>query len=121
MTRNTGIAEFVKAAIESVAYQTKDLVIAMQKDSGVPIKQLKVDGGMVTNEDFLQFLSNILILNCDRPKVTETTALGAAYLAGLSSGFIKNTEEISKKWQSDKIFKPKLHKIEVGYLYQGWL
>ena len=76
---------------------------------------------MVKNEDFLQFLSNILILNCDRPKVTETTALGAAYLAGLSSGFIKNTEEISKKWQSDKIFKPKLHKKEVKYLYQGWL
>ena len=121
MTRNTGIAEFVKAAIDSVAYQTKDLVIAMQKDSGVPIKQLKVDGGMVANEDFLQFLSNILILNCDRPKVTETTALGAAYLAGLSSGFIKNTEEISKKWQSDKIFKPKLHKKEVKYLYEGWL
>ena len=121
MTRNTGIAEFVKAAIDSVAYQTKDLVIAMQKDSGVPIKQLKVDGGMVANEDFLQFLSNILILNCDRPKVTETTALGAAYLAGLSSGFIKNTEEISKKWQSDKIFKPKLSKKEVDYLYQGWL
>ena len=121
MTRNTGIAEFVKAAIDSVAYQTKDLVIAMQKDSGVPIKQLKVDGGMVANEDFLQFLSNILILNCDRPKITETTALGAAYLAGLSSGFIKNTEEIAKKWQSDKIFKPKLHKKEVKYLYQGWL
>ncbi len=120
MTRNTGVAEFVKAAIDSVAYQTKDLVIAMQKDSGVPIKQLKVDGGMVANEDFLQFLSNILILNCDRPKITETTALGAAYLAGLSSGFIKNTEEISKKWQSDKIFKPKLHKKEVTYLYQGW-
>ncbi len=120
MTRNTGIAEFVKAAIDSVAYQTKDLVIAMQKDSGVPIKQLKVDGGMVANEDFLQFLSNILILNCDRPKITETTALGAAYLAGLSSGFIKNTEEIGKKWQSDKIFKPKLHKKEVKYLYQGW-
>ena len=121
MTRNTGIAEFVKAAIDSVAYQTKDLVIAMQKDSGVPIKQLKVDGGMVANEDFLQFLSNILILNCDKPKITETTALGAAYLAGLSSGFIKNTEEISKKWQSDKIFKPKLHKKEVKYLYEGWL
>ncbi len=120
MTRNTGIAEFVKAAIDSVAYQTKDLVIAMQKDSGVPIKQLKVDGGMVANEDFLQFLSNILILNCDRPKITETTALGAAYLAGLSSGFIKNTEEIVKKWQSDKIFKPKLHRKEVKYLYQGW-
>ena len=72
-------------------------------------------------DKFWSTLSNILILNCDRPKVTETTALGAAYLAGLSSGFIKNTEEISKKWQSDKIFKPKLHKKEVKYLYEGWL
>jgi glycerol kinase len=93
----------------------------MEKDSGLPIKQIKVDGGMVTNEKFLQFLSNILILNCDRPKITETTALGAAYLVGLSSKIIKNTEEISKKWQSEKIFKPRLHKKEVKYLYQGWV
>ena len=121
MTRNTGIAEFVKAAIDSVAYQTKDLIVAMEKDSGLSIKQIKVDGGMVTNEKFLQFLSNILILSCDRPKITETTALGAAYLVGLSSNIIKNTEEISKKWQREKIFRPKLHKKKVKYLYQGWL
>ena len=121
MTRNTGIADFVKAAIDSVAYQTKDLVIAMERDSGISIKQIKVDGGMVKNEKFLQFLSNILLSLCDRPKIIETTALGAAYLAGLSSGLIKNTNEIKKKWQSEKIFKPKLHKKEVKYLYNGWL
>ena len=121
MTRNTGIAEFVKAAIDSVAYQTKDLIVSMEKDSGLKINQIKIDGGMVTNEEFLQFLSSILMLKCDRPKIIETTALGAAYLAGISSGIIKNTEQISKKWQSDKIFKPKLHKKEVKYLYQGWL
>ena len=121
MTRNTGVAEFVKAAIDSVAYQTKDLIVSMEKDSGLKINQIKVDGGMVKNEEFLQFLSNILMLKCDRPRIIETTALGAAYLAGLSSGIIKNTEQISKKWQSEKIFKPKLHKKEVKYLYQGWL
>ena len=121
MTRNTGIADFAKAAIDSVAYQTKDLVLAMEKDSGLSIKQIKVDGGMVKNEKFLQFLSNILLSLCDRPKIIETTALGAAYLAGLSSGLIKNTDEIKKKWQSEKIFKPKLHKKEVKYLYNGWL
>ena len=118
MTRNTGIADFAKAAIDSVAHQTKDLIIAMEKDSGISIKQLKVDGGMVRNEKFLQFLSNILLTVCDRPKIIETTALGAAYLSGLSAGLIKNTQDI-KKWQSEKIFKPKLHK-EVKYLYEGW-
>ncbi len=121
MTRNTGIADFVKAAIDSVAYQTKDLVLAMERDSGLSIKKLKVDGGMVKNEQFLQFLSNILISLCDRPKITETTALGAAYLAGLSLGLIKSTKDIEKKWQSEKVFKPKLHKKEVKYLYDGWL
>ena len=100
---------------------TGQFIWTMEKDSGLPIKQIKVDGGMVTNEKFLQFLSNILILNCDRPKITETTTLGAAYLVGLSSKIIKNTEEISKKWQSEKIFKPRLHKKEVKYLYQGWV
>ena len=87
----------------------------------IKINKIKVDGGMVKNEQFLQFLSDILLSECDRPKITETTSLGAAYLAGLSVGMLKNTKEISKKWQSQKLFKPKLHKKEVKYLYQGWL
>ena len=121
MTRNTGVSELVKSAIDSVAYQTKDLIISMEKDSGIKINKIKVDGGMVKNEQSLQSLSNILLSECDRPKITETTSLGAAYLAGLSVGMLKNTKEISKKWQSQKLFKPKLHKKEVKYLYQGWL
>ena len=121
MTRNTGIADFVKATIDSIAYQTKDLIVAMEKDSGFKISNIKVDGGMVRNEQFLQFLSNILISKCDRPKIIETTALGAAYLSGLTSGLLKDLSEISKKWQSDKVFQPKIHKKEVKYLYQGWL
>jgi glycerol kinase len=121
MTRNTGIADFVKATIDSIAYQTKDLIVAMEKDSGIKISNIKVDGGMVRNEQFLQFLSNILISKCDRPKIIETTALGAAYLSGITSGLLKDLTEISKKWQSDKVFQPKISKKEVKYLYQGWL
>ena len=121
LTRNTGVPELVKAAIDSVGYQTKDLVIAMEKDSDLKISQLKVDGGMVKNEKFLQFLSNILITTCDRPVITETTALGSAYLSALQSGIIKNLSEITKNWKCDKKFEPKLHKKEVKYLYNSWL
>ena len=121
LTRNTGAPELVKAAIDSVGYQTKDLVIAMEKDSNLKITQLKVDGGMVKNEKFLQFLSNILETTCNRPVITETTALGAAYLSGLQSGLIKNFNEITTKWKCDKKFEPKLHKKEVQHLYKSWL
>ena len=121
LTRNTGVPELVKAAIDSVGYQTKDLVIAMEKDSNLKISQLKVDGGMVKNEKFLQFLSNILITTCDRPVITETTALGSAYLSALQSGIIKDLSEITKNWRCDKKFEPKLHKKEVKYLYSSWL
>ena len=121
LTRNTGVPELVKAAIDSVGYQTKDLVIAMEKDSDLKISQLKVDGGMVKNEKFLQFLSNILITTCDRPVITETTALGSAYLSALQSGIIKDLSEITKNWRCDKKFEPKLHKKEVKYLYSSWL
>ena len=121
LTRNTGVPELVKAAIDSVGYQTKDLVIAMEKDSDLKISQLKVDGGMVKNEKFLQFLSNILITTCDRPVITETTALGSAYLSALQSGIIKDLSEITKNWRCDKKFEPKLHKKKVKYLYSSWL
>ena len=121
ITRNTGIPELVKAALDSVAYQTKDLIIAMEKDSDLKISRLKVDGGMVKNEKFLQFLSSILMTTCDRPVITETTALGAGYLSALQSGIIKNLNEINIKWKSDKKFEPNLHKKEVKYLYNLWL
>ena len=121
LTRNSGIPEMVKAAIDSVAYQTKDLLLAMEKDSGLKIKVIRVDGGMVKNESFLQFLSSLLQINVDRPTIIETTALGAAYLAGYQVGIFKNMEEISSKWKSEKVFVQKLHKKEVKYLYNGWL
>lgn len=121
LTRNTGIPEMVKAAIDSVAYQTKDLLLAMEKDSGLKIKVIRVDGGMVKNESFLQFLSSLLQTNVDRPTIIETTALGAAYLAGYQAGVFASMKEITSKWKSEKVFVQKMHKKEVKYLYNGWL
>ena len=121
LTRNTGIPEMVKAAIDSVAYQTKDLLLAMEKDSDMKIDVIRVDGGMVNNVSFVQFLSNLLQTNIDRPTIIETTALGAAYLAGYQAQFFQRIEDIESKWTSERVFKPKLHKKEVKYLYNGWL
>ena len=121
LTRNTGIPEMVKAAIDSVAYQTKDLLLAMEKDSGMKISVIRVDGGMVNNESFVQFLSSLLQTNIDRPTIIETTALGAAYLAGYQAQIFQKIEDIESKWASERVFKPKLHKKEVKYLYSGWL
>jgi glycerol kinase len=121
LTRNTGIPEMVKAAIDSVAYQTKDLLLAMEKDSDMKISVIRVDGGMVNNESFVQFLSSLLQTNIDRPTIIETTALGAAYLAGYQAQIFQKIEDIESKWASERVFKPKLHKKEVKYLYSGWL
>ena len=121
LTRNTGIPEMVKAAIDSVAYQTKDLLLAMEKDSGMKINVIRVDGGMVNNESFVQFLSSLLLTNVDRPTIIETTSLGAAYLAGYHSKLFRNLSDIDSKWKSERVFEPKIHKKEVKYLYNGWL
>ena len=121
LTRNTGIPEMVKAAIDSVAYQTKDLLLAMEKDSGMKINVIRVDGGMVNNESFVQFLSSLLLTNVDRPTIIETTSLGAAYLAGYQSKLFRSLSDIDSKWKSERVFKPKIHKKEVQYLYKGWL
>ena len=121
LTRNTGIPEMVKAAIDSVAYQTKDLLLAMEKDSGMKINVIRVDGGMVNNESFVQFLSSLLLTNVDRPTIIETTSLGAAYLAGYQSKLFRSLSDINSKWKSERVFEPKIHKKEVKYLYNGWL
>ena len=121
LTRNTGIPEMVKAAIDSVAYQTKDLLLAMEKYSGMKINVIRVDGGMVNNESFVQFLSSLLLTNVDRPTIIETTSLGAAYLAGYQSKLFRSLSDIDSKWKSERVFEPKIHKKEVKYLYNGWL
>jgi len=108
LTRNTSIPEIVKATLDSLAYQTLDLIEVMQKDSGTKITEMRVDGGMIANDKFIQSLSNILQIKIIKPKNIETTALGAAYLAALSSGLIKDTNSISKLWKSKNIYTPKI-------------
>ena len=119
LTRDTGPSEIVRATVESVAYQTFDLFEAMKND-GLRPKIIKVDGGMVKNSWFSQFLSDILNVKVLRPKVDETTALGAAYMAGLKIGVYKSLKDISKQWKIDKCFKPKMKSKNRKELLKGW-
>ena len=119
LTRDTGPKEIVRATIESVAYQTYDLFEAMKND-GLRPKLIKVDGGMVKNNWFSQFLSDIINTKVLRPKVDETTALGAAFMAGLQIGVYKSLKDISKNWQVDKSFNPKIKSHTRKKLLKGW-
>lgn len=119
LTRGTNKSHLIRATLESLAYQTKDVLEAMEKDSGVPLASLRVDGGASANNLLMQFQSNILGTKVERPKVIETTALGAAYLAGLAVGFWTK-DEISTGWQLDKTFKPKMKAALRKKLYGGW-
>jgi glycerol kinase len=109
----------IRATLESLAYQTKDLLKAMENDSRVPLKTLRVDGGASENNLLMQFQSDILNIDVERPAITETTALGAAYLAGLAVGFWTK-EEISKNWQLDRSFSPDMNSNKRDKLYKGW-
>ncbi|PID43129.1 MAG: glycerol kinase [Proteobacteria bacterium] len=120
ITRDTGIAEIVTAGLQSVCYQTKDLVRAMQND-GAMYSTFRVDGGMVVNDWVVQFLSDILNVPVDRPKVTETTALGVAYLVGLKAGWYKDLDEIAELWACEKRFEPTMNSETRKKLYDGWL
>ena len=119
ITRDTGPKEIVRAVVESVAYQTSDLFEAMKQD-GLRPKVVKVDGGMVMNDWFTQFLSNVINLKVLRPKVHETTALGAAFMAGLEIGVYKSLSEISKQWSLDKKFNPKIKNRDRNNILKGW-
>jgi glycerol kinase len=119
LTRDAGLAHIVRAALESVCYQTRDLIAAMAQDAVAPI-ELRVDGGMVVNDWLTQFLADVLQVPVVRPETVETTALGAAFLAGLQSGVYGSLEEISKLWQMDRRFKPKLAAAKADTLYAGW-
>ncbi len=120
LTRDTGIAEIVTAGLQSVCYQTKDLVRAIQND-GAPLNELRVDGGMAVNDWVMQFLADILSVRVDRPKVTETTALGASYLAGLQLGIYESTSEIAELWARERAFSPEMAPALRESLYAGWL
>ena len=119
LTRNTDWKNLVRAVIESVAYQSYDLFDAMRKDGSRP-KIIKVDGGMVANNWFAQFLSDVLNTKVLRPMIEETTALGVAFFAGYQAGEFKSFKEIKNKWKKDAIFVPKINKKLRNNLLQGW-
>lgn len=120
MTRYVTKGHVARAALEATAYQTREVLDAMEKDSGVKLRALKVDGGMVFNELLMQFQSDILNVPVVRPKVAETTALGAAYAAGLAVGFWKDADELKKNWGRDKEWSPKMDSKRRAGLYSGW-
>ncbi|OZU88765.1 glycerol kinase [Virgibacillus indicus] len=120
LTRGTKKEHFVRATLESLAYQTRDVVDVMIKDSGIDVKKFRVDGGAVKNDFLMQFQSNMLDVPVERPVINETTALGAAYLAGLAVGFWESKEEIAKQWNIDKTFDPDLSQEDRRELYDGW-
>jgi len=120
LTRGTKATHIARAALDSIAYQTLDVLLAMQNDSGMEIKELRVDGGATVNSCLMQFQSDILQANVVRPRISETTALGAAYLAGLAVGYWDGTDEIKRQWQADKIFTPAMKPEEIRSLVGGW-
>ncbi|GIO27899.1 glycerol kinase GlpK [Ornithinibacillus bavariensis] len=120
LTRGTTKEHFIRATLESLAYQSKDLVDVMVADSGIDVKSLRVDGGAVKNNFLMQFQSDILGVPVDRPVINETTALGAAYLAGLAVGYWKDKNEIAKQWNIDRTFTPNLTEEKRDNLYNGW-
>lgn len=120
LTRGTTKAHFIRATLDSLAYQTKDIIIAMTKDSGIELKELKVDGGAAKNNLLMQFQSDMLDVPVKRPVILETTALGAAYLAGLAVGFWKTKEEIRSNYQLETVFLPRIDAQKREQYYHGW-
>lgn len=120
LTRGVNRNHIIRATLESIAYQSKDLIVAMEEDSGINLEALKVDGGAVKNCFLMQFQSDILGASVRRPEISETTALGAAYLAGLAVGFWKDKEEITKKWRISEEYYPTISEEERAKLYKGW-
>jgi len=125
LTRQTSRAQIVRAALEAVAYQTRDLITAMNADrtargSRRKLAAIRVDGGMAVNDWTMQFLSDQLGIPVQRPAITETTAVGAAYLAGLGAGVFASTDEIAKAWRCAHVFAPTVEKKRRDALFSGW-
>lgn len=120
LTRASTAAHIARAALESIAYQVKDVLSAMEADSGIRIHELRVDGGATVNDSLMQFQSDILQIPLVRPKILETTALGAAYLAGLATGFWKGTDELHQQWQLDKRFEPMMSAEKAAEYLHNW-
>jgi glycerol kinase len=120
MTRYINKGHLARASLEATAFQTREVLDAMNTDSGVPLKALKVDGGMVYNELLMQFQSDILGVPVVRPKVAETTALGAAYAAGLAIGFWSSIDDLRENWQIDRTWSPQMDDSQRQNLYHHW-
>jgi glycerol kinase len=120
LTRYVNKGHIARAALEATAYQTREVLEAMNRDSGVPLRSLKVDGGMVQNELLMQFQADVLNVPVTRSSLTETTALGAAYAAGLAVGFWTDLEELRLNWRADRTWQPRMDEKQRGRLYRGW-
>ena len=120
LTRGSAAAHIARAALESIAYQTADVLHAMEADSGIELAEMRVDGGAARNDMLMQFQADLLGVPVVRPKVTETTALGAAYLAGLAVGYWQDSEEIGAQWRADRSFEPGMSRDQVESLTAGW-
>ncbi len=120
LTRNTSIPDIIKATLDSLSFQTYDLIECMKKDAKIKIKEIRVDGGMINNPNFLQNLANVTQVNIIKPNNLETTSLGAAYLAGLNAGLINNTTQIQKLWKASMILQPKIQKNIIRKKIQNW-
>lgn len=120
ISRGTSDAHIARAAVESIAFQSMDLLQSMEADAGIPIRELRVDGGATVNDQLMQFQSDLLNTKVIRPDVTETTALGAAYLAGLATGFWKDVEEVRQNWKANKTFEPTMDDTQRRTLRKDW-
>jgi len=120
LTRGSKKEHIIRAALEGIAYQSRDVLEAMESDSGLKLKEMKVDGGAVKNDFLMQFQADILGAEVERPEINETTALGAAYLAGLGVGYWQGIDELVEKMRNERIFKPKMAKKDREAAYQGW-
>jgi glycerol kinase len=120
LTRYVTKGHIARAALEATAYQTREVLEAMNRDSGFPLRSLKVDGGMVQNELLMQFQADVLDVPVTRSRISETTAQGAAYAAGLAVGFWSDLEELRRNWQADRTWQPRMDEEERGRLYRGW-
>ncbi|MCE5459211.1 glycerol kinase GlpK [Staphylococcus pseudintermedius] len=120
LTRGTEKEHFIRATLESLCYQTRDVIEAMAQDSGIEVNSLRVDGGAVKNNFLMQFQSDLLNIEVERPEINETTALGAAYLSGIATGFWKDKSEIQRRWKLEKSFEPEMDQKESNRLYKGW-
>ena len=120
ITRGSTSSHIARAALDSIAYQTLEVLLAMQNDSGIDIRELRVDGGATVNNQLMQFQADLLQAKVVRPKITETTALGAAYLAGLAVNYWANIDEIKQQWQMDRTFSPQIEESETHSLIKGW-